>query len=73
MRNQFISGSTSMKLESVKKHEQSMFHKDTAGAHRAHVSPGSALMELAAQSMEWEEMKKLLKSAFYFMNHALQT
>ena len=29
-----------------------MSHKDAAGAHHAHVSPGSAPMELAVQSME---------------------
>ena len=67
MRNQFVSGSTFMELESVKKHEQSMSHKDAAGAHHAHVSPGSAPMELVVQSMEQEKMKK---SAFYLIHES---
>ena len=59
-----------MKLESIKKHELSRQHKDSEAAHRAHIRPETALMELAIQSMEREEleqMKKLFNTAFYLV------
>ena len=69
-RNQFITGSSSMKLESIKKHEQSKFHKDAAGAHHAQLRPDNAPMERALHSMEREEleqMKRLFTTAFYLV------
>ena len=50
VRNQFITGSSSMKLESIKKHEQSISHKDAAGAHHEKVRPDNALMQCALQA-----------------------
>ena len=70
LRNQFVTGSSSLKLESVKKHEQSKSHKDAAAAHRAQVRPDHAPMELALQSMErkeLEQMKKLFTTTFYLV------
>lgn len=69
-RNQFVKGCGSMKLESVKKHELSRQHKDAEAAHRAHVQPDHAPMELAIQKMEKEEveqMKSLFNTAFYLV------
>ena len=58
-----------MKLESIKKHEQSKSHKDAAGAHRARIRPDDAPIERALHSMErkeLEQMKKLFATAFFF-------
>lgn len=69
LRNQFVSGCSSMKLENVKKHEQSQSHKDAAGAFYAQVGPSP--MEVALQSMEREElvqMKMLFNTAFYLVS-----
>ena len=71
VRNQFVSGCASMKLESIKKHEQSQTHRDAAGAQRAQVRPDRAPMEVALQSMEREElaqMKRLFNTAFYLVS-----
>lgn len=65
-----MKGCGSMKLESVKKHELSRQHKDAEAAHRAHVQPDHAPMELAIQKMEKEEveqMKSLFNTAFYLV------
>ena len=70
-RNQFVKGCVSMKLESVKKHELSRQHKDAQAAHRAHIQPAHAPMELAVQKMEKEEveqMKRLFNTAFYLVS-----
>ena len=66
LRNQFVTGSSSLKLESVKKHEQSKSLKDAAAAHRAQVRPDHAPMELALQSMEREELDRINEEALYY-------
>ena len=69
VKNQFVSGCSSMKLESVKKHEQSQSHKDAAGAFYGQVGPSQ--MEVALQSMEREElvqMKLLFNTVFYLVS-----
>ena len=56
-----------MKLESIKKHEQSK-SQNAAGAHHALVRPDNVPMERALHSMEREEldqMKQLFTTAFY--------
>ena len=71
VRNQFVSGSTSMKLESIKKHEQSISHVSSARAHNAQTRPGRAPIELAIHNMErqeFEQMKKLFNTAFYLVS-----
>ena len=69
-RNQFVKGCTSMKLESVKKHEGSRQHKDSEAAQRARSRPDLAPIELALQTMErqeLEQMKRLFNTAFYLV------
>ena len=59
-----------MKLESVKKHEQSRQHRDSEAAQWATTKPERAPMELAIQTMECsevEQMKRLFNSAFYLV------
>ena len=59
-----------MKLESVKKHEQSRPHKDAEAAQHASARPYCVPMELAIQTMEQnevEQMKHLFNTAFYLM------
>ena len=48
-----------MKLESVKKHEHSISHKDAASTHHAQVRPECTPLELAVQSMEKKELKHM--------------
>ena len=59
-----------MKLESIKKHDLSTQHKDSEAAQRARARPDRALMELALQTMEQDEleqMKRLFNTAFYLV------
>ena len=58
-----------MKLESVKKHEQSQSHKDAVGTF--YVQVGQSPMEVALQNIEREElmqMKMLFNTAFYLVS-----
>ena len=60
----------SMKLENVKKHEQSRQHRDSEAAQWASTRPEHAPLELAIQTMERshvEQMKCLFNSVFYFV------
>ena len=64
--NQFVCGSTSMKLESIKKPEQSISHMNSARAHNAQVRQGLTPIQLAIRNMErqeFEQMKKLFNTA----------
>ena len=54
-----------MKLESIKKHEQSISHMNSARAHNAQARQGLAPIELAIRNMErqeFEQRKKLFNS-----------
>ena len=69
-RNQFVKGCSSMKLESVKKHEESRQHKDAKAAQRASARPHRTPMELTIQTMERSEvkqMKRLFNAGFYLV------
>ena len=69
-RNQFVHGCSTMKVESVKKHEQSQHHKAAELSHYAHEHPESAPMEVALQHMAREDlanMKRLFNTAFYLV------
>ena len=48
-----------MKLESVKKHEQSSQHKDAEVAQRASARPYHTPMKLAIQTIEQNEVKQM--------------
>ena len=57
--NQFVHGCSSMKVESVRKHELSQQHKAAEAAHRAHKHPERSPMEVAVQQMEREELEQV--------------
>ena len=69
-RNQFAKGCSSMKVESIKKHEISRQHKDCESANRARATPHEAPLERAIMSMgkeQQEKMEKLFRSAYYLV------
>ena len=69
-RNQFVKGCSSMKVESIKKHEGSRQHKDSESANRACKVPNQAPLERAFMSMEREQqnqMEILFRSVYYLV------
>ena len=65
-----MKGSASMKIESIKKHELSRQRKDSKAAQHAHARLDRALMELALQTMErdeLEQLKLLFNTVFYLV------
>ena len=69
-RNQFVHGCSTMKVESIKKHEHSQQHKDAEASHHVQKHPDRVPMEVALQHMAHEEldqMKKLFNTAFYLV------
>ena len=62
-KNQFAKGCSSMKVESIKKHESSRQYKDSESAHRPRTKPEESPLERAFMSIEkaqQEQMEKLL-------------
>ena len=69
-RNQFVRGCSSMKLESIKRHEASQQHADAKAAHLAQSLPEQAPMEMALLTMEQAEldqMRYLFNTAYYLI------
>ena len=69
-RNQFVRGCSSMKLESVKRHEASQQHADAKAAQLAHTRPEQAPLEAALLTMEqaeFEQMRCLFNTAYYLV------
>lgn len=52
-RNQFVKGCTSMKLESVKKHEQSRQHRDSEAAQRASTRPERGQIRIRGRQLRF--------------------
>ena len=66
-KNQFVRGCFAMKVESVKKHEQSQQHKD---AYHAHKNPESTPMEVAVQHMAHEELEQIKSNTAFYLVQA---
>ena len=63
-----------MKLESVKKHEQSSQHKDAEVAQRASARPYHTPMKLIIQTIEQNEVKQMNPfSTLHFTSWKLST
>ena len=58
-RNLFVLGCSTMKVVSVKKHEQSQQHKDAESSYQ---NPERAQMEVAVQHMAHEELEQITQN-----------
>ena len=64
-RNQFVRGCSTMKVESVRKHELSQQHKAAEAAHSTHMHPERAAKEFTVQHEELKQVRGLFNAAYY--------